>query len=319
MRKDGCIRTLRLSHKIEPSGETNVNGNWFEFMAEVIRLLGKQGRIGTYRAYLATFRSFSGFCGDDGLCFSDFSSEVIVSYERHLIERGICRNTSSMYMRCLRAVHNRAVNLGFTTPPMPFNHVYTGVDKTAKRAVSLDIVKKIKNLETERHFSLGFARDLFMFSFYTRGMSFVDMAYLRKEDLSGGVLTYYRRKTGKRLSITWVGCMQEIVRKYDTLTSPFLLPIIKREDGTERTQYETTLHLVNDRLKEIAKLIGFSGRLSTYVARHSWASAARFKDIPLPVISEALGHDSETTTLIYLSSIDNAAVDNANKLLIGDL
>lgn len=297
----------------------NAECDWFGFMTDIIRMLWGQGRIGTYRTYLATYRSFRRFCGDDKLSFTGLTAETIMSYERYLGRRGICRNTSSMYMRCLRAVYNIAVNQGLMMPSMPFRQVYTGVDKTLKRAVSMGIIRKIKNLQIKTPSSMAFARDLFMFSFYTRGMAFVDMAYLKKSDLRSGILTYRRHKTGQTLSLSWEDCMQEIACRYDTAGSPFLLPIIKREDGTERTQYETALHLVNDKLKEIARLIGFPGRLSTYVARHSWASAARSKNIPLPVISDALGHDSETTTLIYLSSIDNATVDDANRLILSDL
>ena len=159
---------------------------------------------------------------------------------------------------------------------------------------------------------------MFLFSFYTRGMSFIDMAYLKKKDLSNGILSYRRRKTGQQLFIRWEKCMQEIVDKYDTdYCSPFLLPILKYP--YDRNQYKNMLYRTNKSLKEIAKMAGLSIPLTLYVARHSWASIAKSKNIPISVISEGMGHDSEMTTQIYLASLDNAVVDRANAQILKDL
>lgn len=223
-------------------------------------------------------------------------------------------------MRCLRAVYNRAVERGLApTTVSPFKHVYTGIDKTVKRAVPLSVIKQIKALVLPLGSSLALARDLFLFSFYTRGMSFVDIAYLKKTDLHGGTLTYTRHKTKQRINIAGERQMQEIIDRYDTSANQYLLPIIGCEDGTERRQYENALHLINQKLKVIASLIGLSTPLSMYVIRHSWASIARTKNIPLAVISEAMGHDSETTTQIYLASLSNDKIDRANRMILKDL
>ena len=132
-------------------------------------------------------------------------------------------------MRILRAVYNRAVEKDLTTNRNPFKHVYTGIDKTIKRAIPLKAIKQIKNLDLSLQLSLDFARDMFLFSFYTRGMSFIDMAYLRRTNLKNGILTYHRRKTGQQLSIRWERCMQDILDKYENPTSDYLLPIIRSE------------------------------------------------------------------------------------------
>jgi integrase len=220
-------------------------------------------------------------------------------------------------MRNLRAVYNRAVEQGLTTQRYPFKTVYTGVDKTSKRALSLRVVKKIKALDLSHSPVHDFARDMFMFSFYTRGMSFIDMAYLRKSDIRRGVLTYCRRKTGQILHVKWEACMQAIVDKYNTKSSPYLLPILT--DCTlrnERMQYLYLAHKVNHYLKDIGCNLRLNISLTTYVARHTWASVARSKNVPLSVISEGMGHDSEATTRIYLASLDTVAVDKANKMII---
>ena len=110
--------------------------------------------------------------------------------------------------------------------------------------------------------------------------------------------------------------MQEIIDKYDTGDTPYLLPIIKNMEVDVRRQYKNAAHLVNDKLRKLGEQLGLAIPLTTYVARHSWASIARSKNIPLPVISEAMGHDSEKTTHIYLASLDTSAVDKANKQIL---
>ena len=166
---------------------------------------------------------------------------------------------------------------------------------------------------------MEWARDLFMFSFYTRGMSFVDMAYLKKTDLQNGVLVYRRQKTNQQLTIKWEKPMQDIVNKYASPESPYLLPIIRDTHTDARLQYKNAIHLVNNKLKLIGKEIGLGIPLTTYVARHGWASIAKHKNIPIGIISEALGHDSEKTTRIYLDSLDTSAVDKANSQILNSL
>ena len=234
----------------------------------------------------------------------------------YLLNNGICLNSVSFYMRNLRAIYNRAVEQGLTVQNLPFKYVYTGISKTKKRAISLELFRKIKNFDSKSDYNMEFAKDIFMFSFYTRGMSFVDIAFLKKENLQNGILSYKRRKTGQQLCIKWEKQMQEIIDKYDNSNNLYLLPIIQRPDKNNWTQYKSAEHLVNNKLKIIGKELGLQSPLTTYVARHSWASIARSKNIPISVISEAMGHDSEATTRIYLATMDTSAVDNANKLII---
>lgn len=144
----------------------------------------------------------------------------------------------------------------------------------------------------------------------------MDMAYLKKKDLSGGVLSYRRKKTGQQLFIKWEQCMQDIVDKYPPNESSYLLPIIRRADKEERTQYKNASCLVNRNLKIIGSKLGLSIPLTMYVARHSWASIAKSKNIPVTVISEGMGHDSEITTQIYLAALDTSIIDRANNVIL---
>ena len=290
--------------------------SFFNFMHGVIAQLKQLGKVRTSETYTATLKSFITFREEQDVPLDGITSDLMLLYEAHLKTRGVRMNTISFYMRNLRAVYNRAVEKGLTEQNNPFRHVYTGVDKTVKRAIPIKAIKALKDLDLSMKSSLDFARDMFMFSFYTRGMSFVDMAYLKKSDLKNGILTYRRRKTGQELSIKWEKCMSEIISKYPDNKTDFLLPIIK-EVGNERKQYDNALHLVNYRLKDLSKKLKLQRPLTMYVARHSWASIAKAKNVPLSVISEGMGHDSETTTLIYLASLETSVVDKANKMILG--
>ena len=155
-----------------------------------------------------------------------------------------------------------------------------------------------------------------MFSFYTRGMSFIDMAFLRCDDLRGGVLRYFRRKTGQELCIRWEPDMQAIVDRYPERHGDFLLPILSGPEKDYRRQYKQAITKTNRDLANISHLLGLSIPITTYVARHSWASIAYSKSVPVALISEGMGHDSEHTTRIYLASVSNSGVDRANRKIL---
>lgn len=292
--------------------------SFFRFMDEIIDQLKSLGKIRTSETYTVALRSFTAFRMGHDIMLDEMDSDVIMRYEAWLKEKEISMNTTSFYMRILQAVYNRAVEKDLIIQRSPFKHVYTGVEKTIKRAVPFRFIKRIKDLELPAGSTIDFARDMFLFSFYTRGMSFVDMSYLKKKNLQCGTLTYRRRKTGQLLHIRWEKCMQDIVDKYPDMGLDYILPIIKVKED-DRKQYENGLHLVNRKLKEISTMIDLPVNLSMYVARHSWASVARSKNIPVSVISEGMGHDSENTTKIYLASLDNSVIDKANKLVLSGL
>lgn len=290
--------------------------SFFSFADSIIREMKDRMKIRTSETYIATMRSFRRFRNNADIPISDIDSSIIQNYEKHLRETGICDNSVSFYLRILRAIYNRAVDSGLVSQTFPFKHAYTGVDKTQKRAISLADISRIKNLNLKKGSPLDFARDMFMFSFYTRGMSFVDMAYLKKNDLHCGFLYYRRKKTGQWLAIRWEKDMQRIANKYYDVLSYHLLPIIRHKDSDERRQYIYAEHNVNRNLRIIGEMLALPIPLTMYVARHSWASIAKSQSIPLSVISEALGHNSESTTQIYLSSLDSSALDLANRKII---
>lgn len=291
----------------------------FSFMQGIIGQLKQLGKVRTSETYTAALASFMKFREGQDILLCEIDSNTMMLYEAWLKSKGICPNTTSFYMRILRAVYNRAVEKELTEQKHPFKHVYTGIGKTVKRAIPLKTIKHIKELDLLLKPHLEYARDMFLFSFYTRGMSFIDMTYLKKSDLKNGTITYRRRKTGQQLTIKWEKCMEEIIAKYRTNNSShYLLPIITNPCFDERAQYRNAICRINVALKEVAKLAGLHIPLTMHVARHCWASVAKSKNIPLSVISEGMGHDSEETTRIYLASLDTSVVDKANSLILKD-
>ena len=286
------------------------------FTRHLIDCMKDSGRFRIAETYKTTLNSFNRFLGGKDISFELLSTTLIGQYQVWLQEQGLSRNTTSFYMRNLRAIYNHAVEQGYAPEGNPFRLVYTGVDKTRKRALPLPMIHRIKGLDLPKRPDLALARDMFLFSFYTRGMSFIDMSYLRPENLSGGYLYYCRKKTGQPIQIKWEKCMQDIVDRYPSAPTGYLLPIIVDPDRDERNQYRNILFHVNSGLAEISGILHIDPPVTTYVARHSWATIAYAKEIPVSVISEALGHDSERTTRIYLASVSTTRVDKANSKII---
>lgn len=322
IRLEKAIRTLSQSGPFTADDivirfhDSGQEPSFNDYIRQQIVRLKRLGKIRTSETYTAALKSFSSFMKGSDILFGELSSDLLMEYEAYLKNRGNSPNTISFYMRILKAVYNRAVENGLTGQRNLFKSVYTGVEKTLKRAIHLNDIRRIKRLDLSLKPHLDFARDMFLFCFYTRGMSFVDMAYLKKGDIANGILTYRRKKTGQQLFIRWEKCMQEIIDKYPVNETEFLLPVITERDKEYRKQYTNALHRVNTLLKKIGEILDLPIPLTMYVARHSWASIAKNHNVPVSVISEGMGHDSENTTQIYLASLDTAVVDKANKKIL---
>ena len=302
-------------YKESASDKTTV----FEYMRCQSERMKKLGRVRTGETYQQALRSFMQFRNEVDLYFDMLDADMVEQYESYMRANCLSRNTTSFYMRILRCIYNRAVEEDLAQQTGPFKRVYTGVDKTAKRAITLKEIKRIKELDLADKPDLDFARDIFLLSFYLRGMSFIDLAYLRKKDLSNGYITYIRKKTGQQLTIRWERSMQEIIDKYPENPTQYLLPIIMKQNGMERKQYLNKILFVNRKLKQIAQLAKIATPLTMYVSRHSWASIAKSKNVPLSVISEGMGHDNEETTRICLATVQTDQIDDANSWILKEL
>ena len=311
------------------------SGSLFTFMNFLIALLLKNGQYRTMQHYKATLNSYKRYRKDKDITFKEIDAKEMQSYEAYLKNVAkVCNNTSSFYLRILRATYNKAVEKGYATQQNPFKDVYTGIAKTNKRAIPTESVSSIKRLDTTTALTpkQELARDTFLMCFYLRGISFIDLAHLRKSDLKDGFISYTRSKTGQRISIRWEKDMQDIVDKYQAQTAdstylfPFLTSGTNSKNGTLQDKRQDELRLYHNaesrityHLKKLGAKMGINGKLTLYVARHSWATTARDKNISISIISEALGHNSETTTQIYLHSIQSSEVDDANAEILASI
>ena len=298
---------------------TERENTFFNFMENVIERLRQLNHIGTAKNYRAALGSFRQFRSNVDISIASIDHVLMEDYQAYMTSTDLTPNSISFYMRILRAVYNRAVEQELTEDRRPFRTVFTGVEKTRKRAISIGDIRRIKDLDLSRRPNLEFARDVFLFLFLCRGMSFIDAAFLRKSDIQNGVLTYRRHKTGQQLQVKIIRQIEELTGRYPTDGLPYLLPIITVPGKDERKQYESALRRVNKSLKTIAEMAELPVTLTTYVTRHTWATIAKSKNVPVNVISDALGHDSVTTTQIYLASIDSSIIDNANELVVSEL
>lgn len=289
-----------------------LNGYLFSFMEHQITTLKTANQTKTAAAYTTALRSFKSFRNHQDVHVERIDSVMMKRYENYLRDKNVSNNSISCYMRALRAAYNKAITCGLTTGHNPFVNVYTGVAKTVKRAIDGESLTLLQALDLTDREGLSIARDMFLFSFYTRGMSFVDMAKLKSENIKEGLLTYRRSKTKQSLSIKLEPCITAIIEKYTSMTAEtdYILPILTTQS------YDSALRNHNKRLKVISKLLNLPKPLSSYVSRHSWATLAASKGVPIQVISEGMGHESEKTTRIYLASLDQSLLDKANAIII---
>lgn len=266
-------------------------------------------------------QSFARFLGGD-IPLAALSGELTDSYNAYLARRGIRRNSVSFYMRILRAVYNKAVRKRLAEPSNPFRQVYTGIDKTRKRSIDEKMIVCLYNLALPSDTPLVLTRDLFIFSYCTRGMAFVDMAYLKKSDIQDSFIRYACRKTGQVLSERIEPCIRTIIGRYREKTgnSPYLFPLLTATDPEAAyAQYRSALNQYNRQLRLLSERLPEGCRLTSYTARHSWATIARQHNAPIAVISAGLGHASERTTQIYLAELENSEIDLVNQGIVAAL
>lgn len=291
------------------------------YIDKLIRELTENQQHATSHHYRSLRNSFTGFLlhqnpDRQDIFLAEVNKITISEYEKYLDARGLSPNTVSFYLRNLRAVRNKAVVAGLAEDePGLFKQVNTRIEKTQKRAIKEETIKDLEALTEEKLETpaLSLARDLFLFSYYTRGMAFVDIAHLTKDNIQGDTLIYTRRKTGQELQVKLIPKIKELIEKYHSEQTPYLFPVINRS-GSEYKNYESALRIQNLRLKKIGELIGY--HLTTYVPRHTWASVAKSKGIPDELISEGMGHTSVKTTQIYITTLDNTRLDRMNEFVI---
>lgn len=299
-------------------------GNFITFFKNVAKELRAEGNFGTAHVYRSTLNTVVTFHGNSYLDYRQITAEWLKKFEVYLRGRGCSWNTVSTYLRVLRAVYNRAVDIRKAEyVPHLFRSVYTGTRADRKRALEDEDIRKVFGRLPK---SSGVTQELrdaqrkFILMFLLRGLPFVDLAYLRKSDLRDNVITYRRRKTGRPLSVTLTPEAMSLLRECMNRDpkSPYLFSILNSPEGTPEAyrEYQLALRSFNQKLMLLGKLVGMEGRLSSYTARHTWATTAYHCEVHPGIISEAMGHSSITVTETYLKPFHNKKIDEANKKIV---
>ncbi len=274
------------------------------------------GKYGTAAAYRSTKKSIISYLGKNDIFLSELSSVFVRNYVDFLLQRGVRSNTVCFYIRNIKSIYNQAVIDGIrVATESPFKNFHISPRKTIKRALDRMSIRKIYELDLSAKKHVELARDIFLFGFFSRGMPFVDILFLKKKNIQNGVITYSRHKTDQQLRISLTPQLKELISKYEN-DSEYVFPILRGNDSQKLyRQYRLALERVNRNLKEVARILKIETPLSTYVCRHSWATLAKEAGASVAVISEGLGHTSEKTTRIYLKEFDQSIVDKINALV----
>ena len=289
---------------------------FFTYADYLINRLIVAGKDGTAANYQSAVNSFKCYLGGDDLSMNDLTKKIVEAYVDYQAQLGNSDNTASFYVKQLRTIYNKACDEGLVcSAHQPFQRLKLKTAKTPKRAISKKDIKRIAEIDLKgKHPHLELARDLFMFSLYTCGMAFVDMCFLKKENIKGNMLVYQRRKTGQWLQVRIEAPLKELIRKYRDADSGYLLPMLRDKDGYD--DYRYIQRRLNKRIHEIGLMLGFSFPLTFYVARHTWASSAHENGVAMSIISESMGHTTEKTTQIYLAKLSRQVIDKANRAVI---
>lgn len=311
------------------------SSNVFDFMDSQILLLNNKGKNKNANIYKTAKNSLFRFCTAKNkrkLKFTDINVEFLNNYEAFL-SKTCSGNGISNYMRTLRAIFNRAISYGVIKADIyPFknqqNRLGYQISKveteTHHRALDYEQLKKIEQYNAKGIYGKELALDMFIFSFYTRGMNPIDMAELKIKNIKKDRMTYIRKKTGKPLSVKLMKPALDIARKYisHNHSNVYVFPIFNENrhftEKQKESRMKTKMKRLNDYLKDIdfELELNIEFPLTMYVARHSWATILKRKGASTSLISEGLGHANEHVTQIYLDKFENDALDSLNGFLL---
>lgn len=296
------------------TGKSNYS-SFFAFTEILIAELKEAQRYGTARSYKGLKDILMVFTKEKDLKFNQLNYDFLRRFERfHLKKPGNGLNGLAAYMRTIKAIYNKGIKRGFIErEAYPFYKYQIKTQPTKKRAIDVSHIKKIMSMKLDSKDKLFHHRNYFLLSYMLLGMSFIDMAFLKVNNIVDGRIKFQRRKTSKLYDIKITENIQEILKYYSNSKArdAFLLPILKRD--TLELQYKDAqwaLKLYNKGLKEIAIKCQIEERITSYVSRHSFATHALFKNIPLAAISSMLGHSKLSTTQIYLKSLPSNILDS---------
>jgi len=255
------------------------------------------------------------------LYFDAINYSFIKKIEVKFISEGNSINGLSFYLRTIRAIYNKAIKENIAHEESnPFKKYQIKKEETKKRAIKKENIIEIENLKLVEYTPIWHAKNYFLFSFYTRGINFVDIAKLKLSNIIDDRIVYRRSKTSGLFTVKISDKIQEILSYYimGKTSEDYIFPVIKRKNPDDQVKdYMNERKIYNDKLKDIANMIKININLTSYVARHTWASLAKKMGYSTEVISEGLGHKDIKTTQIYLENFENKVLDDVNEMVIG--
>jgi len=292
----------------------------FQFAQELIIQLKEVNKTGNAWVYESTINALRSFYPADDLYFEQIDYQFLTQYSSFHVKRGVKHNTVYLYLRTLRIFYNKAIKLKLVEKSLyPFDDYKLKPEKTKKRAVEKDVLKAIRNLDLPVNTPIWHSRNYFLLSFYLIGISVVDLSLLTNANISNGRLTYKRRKTGKMYDVKLHKEALDIITIYRG-ASNYILPIANSSSANDEhllrgIKYKTKQ--LNKYLSQMVKMLKISDKVTTYTARHSWATIAKKAGFSIEIIAEALGHEyGNRTTAVYLDTFDQDVIDEANRKVI---
>ncbi len=297
-----------------------------EYFQETIDKLKNEGRLGYAEVFYSTRNYLRSFRDGKDFFFSDINLQFLTKFDAYLTIRGLKPNAAFVPVRTFKTLLNYAKKEGLAAkefdPFKDFSFTKYRKDKPIKRAISRDDIRKIDTLSTTEGSMQFHAQKMFMFIFYSAGINFIDLAYLRFENISANRLTYVRRKTKEQIVVNLLEPALEII-KYYKINHPnkagYVFPILNERHITAESKDNRVTKMlknVNRCLKELAQLADIQAKVTTYVGRHSFATSLRNAGVPTAIISQALGHESESVTKAYLASFESDVMEEAMRKLL---
>lgn len=294
----------------------------FFFMEVLIRAQRAEQRFGTAHVYQSTLNRIRQYERSHRMPFSKLTREWLKGFEEQLRFEQLKENTISTYLRMLKAVYNQAVDEGLVAyVPRLFKQVHTGVDAKRDRSLEPKVLQELIAPSRLLRRDLEATRSVFLLLLMLQGMPFVDLVHLRKCDLREGAILYRRQKTGSELKVLVDPQAMKIIERYRSTDgdSPYLFPFITACGQEGYRQYQHALRKFNQSLSVLSVLLRLDTRLSSYKARHTWASLANFLGYDKKLISECMGHSSLKITETYFKAQGDARMKTINQGVISYL
>lgn len=310
-----CFSATTLVEKVNTPSKLLTVGELFK---QHILSLEEEKRTGYKLSIQQTYNSLLKFNKHLDIYFSEIDVNWLKRYETWLRKQGKSENTIGIRFRNIRMIFNLAMNMELVKPEnYPFKKFKVSKlhQNTIKRAITKEEIQAVINFPiTGKDFYTCLAVNLFAFSYFMGGINFVDMAYLTENSIINNRLIYNRKKTSKLINLPMQERALMILKGYKDKSSPYLFPILSSYHKTEQqrlNRLHKVITKVNAALKNIGKELDIPVKLTTYVARHSYATVLKRAGVSTSIICESLGHSSEKVTQVYLDSFENNQIDKA--------